>query len=83
MEILLLIAGVVVGVLLGFFIAKSKQSALASKIEEKDKALTEKDNQLIAGRTETETERAKVISLSNELSASKTNYQNVEQIHGR
>lgn len=79
MEIILLIAGLVIGVLLGFFIAKSKQSALTSKIEEKDKALIEKDNQLAASKAEIESERTKLITLSNELSATRANYVNLEQ----
>lgn len=79
MEIILLIAGLLIGVLLGFFIAKSKQSALTSKIEEKDKALIEKDNQLAASKAEIESERTKLISLSNELSATRANYVNLEQ----
>jgi len=79
MEIILLVAGVVVGVLLGFFIAKSKQSGLSSTIEEKEKALAEKDKQIIDARAETEHEREKVISLGNELSASKANYNNLER----
>lgn len=79
MEIILLIAGVIVGVLLGFFIAKSKQSGLSSRIEEKDKALAEKDKQINDAKAETEHERGKVISLGNELSASKANYINLEK----
>lgn len=79
MEIILLIAGIIVGVLLGYFAARSKQSALTSKLEEKEKGLTEKDNQLAAAKAETETERSKVMQLSNELSASKANYTNLEQ----
>jgi len=79
MEIILLIAGVIVGVLLGFFIAKSKQSTLTSKIEEKERAITEKDIQIGDARAETEHERAKVIALGNELSASKANYVNIEK----
>lgn len=79
MEIILLVAGVVFGVLLGFFIAKSKQSGLSSTIEEKEKALAEKDKQISDARAETEHEREKVISLGNELSASKANYINLEK----
>ena len=79
MEIILLLAGVIVGVLLGFFIAKSKQSGLSSTIEEKERALAEKDKQIIDARAETEHEREKVISLGNELSASKANYVNLEK----
>lgn len=79
MEIILLIAGVIVGALLGFFIAKSKQSGLSSRIEEKDKALAEKDKQINDAKAETEHERGKVISLGNELSASKANYMNLEK----
>ncbi len=79
MEIILLIAGIIVGVLLGYLAARSKQSALTSKLEEKEKSLTEKDNQLAAAKAETETERSKVMQLSNELSASKANYTNLEQ----
>ncbi len=78
MEIILLIAGVIVGVLLGFFIAKSKQSALTSRIEEKDKALLEKEDQVNLSKAETQKERNSVLELSNELSASKANYQNLE-----
>lgn len=78
MEIILLIAGVIVGALLGFFIAKSKQSGLSSKIEEKERALAEKDKQINDAKAETEHEREKVISLGNELSASKANYINLE-----
>ncbi len=79
MEIILLIAGVIVGALLGFFIAKSKQSGLSSRIEEKDKVLAEKDKQINDAKAETEHERGKVISLGNELSASKANYVNLEK----
>lgn len=78
MEIILLIAGVIVGVLLGFFIAKSKQSALLSKLEEKEKALLEKENQVNLSKSETQKERNSVLELSSELSAAKANYQNLE-----
>lgn len=79
MEIILLIAGVIVGALLGFFIAKSKQSGLSSRIEEKEKALAERDKQISSAKAETEQERERVISLGNELSASKANYNNLEK----
>lgn len=79
MEIILLIAGIIVGVLLGFFIAKSKQSGLSSTIEEKEKTIAEKDKQINDAKAETGYEREKVISLGNELSASKANYLNLEK----
>ncbi|MEO8513039.1 MAG: DNA recombination protein RmuC [Ignavibacteria bacterium] len=79
MEIILLIAGVVVGALLGFFIAKSKQSAISSKLEEKDKALAEKDMQIGLSKAETEKERLSVLELNNELSTTKANYLNLEK----
>ncbi len=79
MEIILLIAGVIVVFLLGFFVAKSKQSALVSKIEEKDKALTEKEKQINDSRSETEKERNNVIKLSSDLAASNEKYKNLEE----
>lgn len=74
-----LVVSLVVGVLLGYFIAKSKQSALSSKIEEKDKSLIEKEKQINNSRAETEIERTKVNSLGNELATSKANYLNLEE----
>jgi DNA recombination protein RmuC len=79
MEIIYLIAGVLVGVLLGFFIAKSKLSALSSKLEEKDKLLLEKDKSIEESKKETSEEREKVLQLSTELSARKSDYLNLEQ----
>ncbi|HRF65934.1 MAG TPA: DNA recombination protein RmuC [Ignavibacteria bacterium] len=79
MEIILLITGLIVGSLLGFFIAKSKQSALASKVEEKEKALTEKEKLVSDAKSETELERGKAVALGIELSAAKTNIDNLEK----
>ena len=79
MEIVLLITGVLVGVILGYFITKSKHSALSSRIEEKEKALADKDRQVSEARSETELERAKAVTLGIELSASKTNLSNLEK----
>lgn len=78
MDIVFLIAGAFLGVLIGYFISKSRQSALESKLEEKEKALIDKDRIISESARETETERAKVIELGNELSASKANYKNLE-----
>lgn len=78
MEIVLLVIGVLLGIMIGFFIAKSKNSALISKIEEKDKLLIEKDNAINAARLETNAETQKIISLSAELSQSKANFANLE-----
>lgn len=78
MEIVLLIMGLLVGVLLGYFISKGKQSAVISKLAEKESQILAKDKQLIDANALTEEERRKVISLSSELSATKANYVNLE-----
>ncbi|KXK56780.1 MAG: DNA recombination protein RmuC [Chlorobi bacterium OLB5] len=78
MDIVFLIAGAFLGVLIGYFISKSRQSALESKLEEKEKALIDKDRIISESARETETERAKVIELGNELASSKADYRNLE-----
>lgn len=78
MEIILLIAGAVLGVFIGYFISKSRQSALESKLEEKEKALIDKERIISESARETETERSKVIELGNELASSKADYRNLE-----
>jgi len=70
--------GLLVGVLLGYFISKGKQSAVISKLAEKESQILAKDKQLIDANALTEEERRKVISLSSELSATKANYVNLE-----
>lgn len=79
MEIILLISGLLIGALLGYFISKSRQSALISKLTEKEAQLTAKDKQISDANILTEDERKKVISLSSELAASKANYNNLEK----
>lgn len=79
MEIIYLIAGAVLGGLIGYFISKSRQSALESKLEEKEKALIEKDRIIGESAKETDAERSKVIGLGNELAAAKANYRNLEE----
>jgi len=78
MEIVLLITGLLVGVLLGYFISKGKQSAVISKLAEKESQILVKDKQLSDANALTDEERRKVISLSSELSATKANYVNLE-----
>lgn len=79
MEIVFLITGIVIGVFIGYFLIKGKLSGLASKLEEKDKALAEKDSFLEESKTETAAGRKHVFELSNELATSKANYINLEE----
>lgn len=78
MEIVLLITGLLVGVLLGYFISKGKQSAVISKLAEKESQILDKDKQLNDAVALTELERRKVVTLSSELAASKANFSNLE-----
>lgn len=78
MEVILLIVGLAAGGLLGYLFAKSKTSGLVSANAEKDNIISEKDKQLSETRNELSSERAKVISLGNELAASGANYANLQ-----
>jgi DNA recombination protein RmuC len=78
MEIVLLITGLLVGVLLGYFISKGNQSAVVSKLAEKESQILDKDKQLNDAVALTELERRKVVTLSSELAASKANFSNLE-----
>ncbi|MFI5211854.1 MAG: DNA recombination protein RmuC [Ignavibacteria bacterium] len=79
MEIVYLTIGILIGVIIGYFAVKSKLSGLSSKIEEKDKAIFDKDRALDGSKNETAAERARVLELSNELAVSKANYNNLEE----
>jgi DNA recombination protein RmuC len=70
MEIILLIAGVVIGVLIGFLIAKSKSQGLQSKIEEKTSALDKANLELGSSRAE-------ILELNKQLSKSEANFVNL------
>ncbi|MBN8586006.1 MAG: DNA recombination protein RmuC [Ignavibacteria bacterium] len=78
MEIILLISGLLIGALLGYFISKSRQSALISKLSEKELNLAEKEKQLNDAGSLTEQQRKKVIELTGELAAAKANNDNLE-----
>ncbi len=78
MEIILLIAGIVVGIAIGYLVSKGKSQGLMSKIEEKEKLIIEKDKLTSDAKYETEAERSKVLHLSSELAASNANYENLE-----
>jgi len=78
MEIILLISGLLIGALLGYFISKSRQSALISKLTEKELNLAEKEKQLNDASSLTEEQRKKVIELTGELAAAKANNDNLE-----
>jgi DNA recombination protein RmuC len=79
MDIIFLIAGIIIGLLAGYFVVKGKQSGLISRIEEKDKLLIEKEKAIASARAETGAGTQKIISLSAELSEAKANYTNLEQ----
>ncbi len=79
MDIIFLIAGLIAGVLIGYLLAKSKSQGLISKLEEKEKIILEKDKLFELNKSEIETERNKVISISSQLAASNANYSNLEQ----
>lgn len=79
MEIILLIAGLLIGATLGYFIASSKQSAILSRLSEKELIISEKEKQLAESNFNTEDEHKKVINLTGELSASKERYISLEQ----
>jgi len=78
MDIIFLITGITLGLLIGYFIVKGKQSGLISRVEEKDKLLIEKEKAIESARAETTAGTQKIISLSAELSESKANYTNLE-----
>jgi len=79
MDIIFLITGITLGLLIGYFIVKGKQSGLISRVEEKDKLLIEKEKAIESARAETTAGTQKIISLSAELSEAKANYVNLEQ----
>ncbi len=79
MEIIILVIGLVVGILLGFFIAKSKLSALNSRLDEKDLVIADKDRLISESKAELSSEREKIIALSSELSQSKANLLNLDK----
>lgn len=79
MDIIFLITGITLGLLIGYFVVKGKQSGLISRIEEKDKLLIEKEKAIESARAETGAGTQQIISLSAELSEAKANYANLEQ----
>ncbi|MBZ0204208.1 MAG: DNA recombination protein RmuC [Ignavibacteria bacterium] len=78
MEIIYLVVGILIGITIGYFVVKSKISALTSKLEEKEKLISEKDNSINASKDEIVAERNHVMDLSNELAGFKANYTNLE-----
>lgn len=78
MEIILLIFGVLIGALLGYFIIRGRNAALESRLNEKESIILEKDKTIAEIKSEIKDERDKVESLNIELSAGKANYTNLE-----
>lgn len=83
MEIALVIAGALIGILAGWLMAKSRsdlsgQQAVARLIteEEKSRSLQENIREL---KRELDVERNKVLNLTNELAATEANYHNLEE----
>ncbi len=78
MEIILLIAGLIVGVLIGYLISNSRLSAINAKLEEKEKLIGEKDKTISEFQQINDTERSKTIRLSSELAAANERNHNFE-----
>jgi DNA recombination protein RmuC len=83
MEIALVIAGALIGLLAGWLMAKSRldmsgQQAIARLLteEEKNRSLQENLKDL---KKEIETERAKVLDLTNSLASTEADYRNLEE----
>src|ERR1700754_1864925 len=83
MEIALVIAGALTGLLVGWLMAKSRldmsgQQAMARLIteEEKNRSLQENLNEL---KKQLESERSKVLDLANSLAATEADYRNLEE----
>jgi len=83
MEIALVIAGALIGLLAGWLMAKSRldmsgQQAIARLLteEEKNRLLQENLKEL---KKELETERSKVLDLTNSLAATEADYRNLEE----
>lgn len=83
MEIALVIAGALVGLLAGWLIAKSKSDASGAQNlarlmaeEEKNRVLQENVREL---KKEMESERSKVLELTNSLAATEADYRNLEE----
>ncbi|MBE2217813.1 MAG: DNA recombination protein RmuC [Ignavibacteria bacterium] len=79
MEIIFLIAGLLIGALLGYFISNSRQSSNLSRLSEKEMIISDKEKQLSEANAVTEEERRKVIGLTSELAATKERYFGLEE----
>ena len=78
MEVIFLISGLLLGVLIGFLILRSKYTALISQIELKDRMLQEKESNITEYVKELELQRNKVTGLIEELAVTRTNNQNLQ-----
>lgn len=72
MEIILLIAGIIVGVVIGFLVSRGKTQGTASKLEEKSAALEKANVELGSGRAE-------ILELNKQLSRTEAEYSNLLQ----
>lgn len=81
MEVILLIAGIVVGVVIGFLLSKGKSQGTIAKLEEKssaiEKSLEESRNSIEAGKTELESKRYEILELTKELSKAQADFINL------
>jgi DNA recombination protein RmuC len=79
MEIALVIAGALIGLLLGWLMAKTRgEQNTAKLIVEEEKNRTLQDN-LKEIKKDLDTERAKVLDLTNSLAATEADYRNLEE----
>lgn len=71
MEIILLIAGIIAGIAIGYFISKSKSKGVETKLEEKNIALDK-------ANLDVETGRVEILELNKQLSRTLADYSNLE-----
>lgn len=81
MEVILLIAGIIVGVIIGFLINKGRAQGTIAKLEEKssaiERSLEESRNSVEAGKKELESKRYEILELNKELSVTQANFVNL------
>ena len=83
MEIALIVAGLIVGALLGWILGKGRAESAGQQSYARLMAEEEKNKSLVEGskdlRKELETERAKVLDLTNSLASTEADYRNLEE----
>ena len=78
MEIVYIVLGLLLGLLTGYFIGKSRLSGLSSKLEEKEKTILDKEKEIENYKSDAQNKSSRVESLISELSESKANLTNME-----